>query len=178
MFYTVYSKGLLPTDGGRAVTRIVVSASGTINTLSTDEQGVFHWRLYLVLAPDQSRASTSQSVLFDMVPTNPPVGTLIAASNPAPTSGARVKAELPFETMGGPTVGQLIELFLHKGMDRYKFDDSGSGCVYWVLMGLQHLQDAGLVESQAVESLRAFHDEQSRLSPANHQVPFRRGTFY
>ncbi|KAI0262069.1 hypothetical protein BC834DRAFT_892949 [Gloeopeniophorella convolvens] len=89
-------------------------ASGTMSTLTTDEQGIFHWRLYLILAPDPSPTATgaSQSVLFDMIPTNPPTGTLLVASNPPQTSGARVKIELPLETAGAPTVSRLVDPFV------------------------------------------------------------------
>lgn len=63
-------------------------------------------------------------------------------------------------------------------MNRYKFDDSGSGCLHWLMTGIQHLEDAGLVELGASLRLCAFHHKQVEQHLERHLMPIRRGTFY
>ncbi|OJT12121.1 hypothetical protein TRAPUB_11346 [Trametes pubescens] len=179
----IYDRPLRSIDRQRRVTEILVIASGTINT-TVNEPNVFHWQLYLLLEPDDpmsESATSSQSVLMDMIPTDPPTGTLYLASPAARGLDADPKVELAIATAGSgapPTVQDLIDLFVAKGMDRYKFDDSGSGCLHWLMTGIQHLEDAGLVEPGASESLRTFHREQVKQHPERHPMPIRRGIFY
>ncbi|PIL30505.1 hypothetical protein GSI_07205 [Ganoderma sinense ZZ0214-1] len=175
---TVFSKRLLQDDRERVVARVVVTASGTVSTVKNEPQ-VFHWRLYLVLAPDaRLRPTSSQSVLFDMTPSLPPTGTFIIASKVEALSEARRKIELPLFTTGQPTVARLIHLFLEKGMDRYKFDSTGSGCYYWTMTGVQRLEEAGLIMPGSLKLLLDFHKEQAQLHPERHPLPVRRGEFY
>lgn len=157
-----------------------MTASGTVMT-TVNEPNVFHWQLYLVLdeAPDSPTPNT-KSVLIDMIPANPPTGTMYLSSLSTRGLDAQPKIELAISTSRTrpPTVQQLVNLFLEKGMARYKFDDSGSGCLHWLMTGMQHLEDAGLVEPGASELLRAFHREQVELHPERHPMPIRHGTFY
>ncbi|KAH9855701.1 hypothetical protein C2E23DRAFT_596631 [Lenzites betulinus] len=180
-----YDRPLRPIDRQRRVTEILVIASGTINT-TVNEPNVFHWQLYLLLEPDvptAGSATSSQSVLIDMIPTDPPTGTLYLASQAARGLDADPKVEFAIATATAgsdspPTVQDLIDLFVAKGMNRYKFDDSGSGCLHWLMTGIQHLEDAGLVELGASSRLRAFHHKQVEQHPERHPMPIRRGTFY
>lgn len=80
-----YDRPLHPIDRQWCVTKIVVIASGMINT-TVNEPNVFHWQLYLLLEPDvpmAGSATSSQSVSIDMIPTNPLTGTLYLASQAA-----------------------------------------------------------------------------------------------
>ncbi|KAI0742826.1 hypothetical protein C8Q80DRAFT_1190863 [Daedaleopsis nitida] len=172
---TVYDRPLRQADRQRVVTRIAVTASGTRSTVS-GAPNIFHWRMYLTLAP--SPIGGSQSVLLDMIPTNPPTGCLIIESKDLPGSIATQKIELFILTAGSPTVQQIIDLFTTRGMHRYKFDATGSGCLWWVWTGLGYLEQAGLVEAGTTEKLRKFHHEQCSLHPERHPLPIRQGTFY
>ncbi|KAI0741067.1 hypothetical protein C8Q76DRAFT_853265 [Earliella scabrosa] len=178
---TVYDRSLLDVDRQRVVAQVTVTGSGTLSTVS-GSPNIFHWRLYLCLAPFQSIPPTttqpSQSVLIDMIPANPPTGCMMIASKQDPGSRARVKIELQIATTGSPTVQQIIDLFLAKGMHRYNFDATGSGCLWWVWTGLGYLEQNRLVQAGATEMLRQFHQEQSRLHPERHPVPIRQGRFY
>ncbi|KAI0768719.1 hypothetical protein BD413DRAFT_92515 [Trametes elegans] len=173
---TVYDRLLEHRDKGRVVVRVIVSASGTVSTVP-DAPNVFHWRFYLALAPSTTPGE-SQSVTLDMIPANPPTGCLMISSNPTPASRAGVKIELPLATAGSPTVQEIIDLFKAKGMDRYRFDETGSGCLSWLLTGVDHLEQAGLVDAGASEKLRQFHQEQVALHPERHPMPLRQGKFY
>lgn len=177
----VYDKPLRPEDRQRRILEIIVTASGTVNT-TVNEPNVFHWQLYLVLdeAPNSSAPNT-KSVLIDMIPANPPTGTMYLSSLSTRGLDTQPKIELAMSTSGTPppTVQRrLVDLFLENGMARYKFDDSGSGCLHWLMTGMQHLEDAGIVEPRASERLRAFHGEQVELHPERHPMPIRQGTFY
>ncbi|KAI0668280.1 hypothetical protein C8Q78DRAFT_980585 [Trametes maxima] len=183
MSYTnpnVVDKPLHRTDRSRVVAEILVTASGTINT-SVNEPNVFHWQLYLPLEgslPDSS--PSTQSVLIDMIPANPPTGVMYLASRESRGLQADPKIELPILAASEPppTVQQIVDLLLGKGMDRYKFDESGSGCLHWLMTGVRHLEDAGLVEHGASDKLSTFHREQVKLHPERHPMPIRRGEFY
>ncbi|TBU55875.1 hypothetical protein BD310DRAFT_932695 [Dichomitus squalens] len=175
MAATIYDKALRPVDKDRRVTQITVTAS-LYAPAGSEGVGIFHWRLYLVLGPD--RVSTSRAVLLDMVPTNPPFGTLIIASKDNAHSNALIKIELPIASVDGLTVRQVIDLIVSNRMDRYKFDASGSGCLFWIWNVLQQLQNARLVEDGAVAKLQDFHAEQARLQPGKIPLPLRRGEFY
>ncbi|RDX44339.1 hypothetical protein OH76DRAFT_1359727 [Lentinus brumalis] len=172
---SVYDRLLRPGDKNCVVTTITVTASGTV--ITSDEPNVFHWRMYLGLSmfPVVSR---SKGVLLDMIPTNPPIGTLVVSSKDTASSRAHNKVELSIATVGSPTVAQIVQLFIEKGMHRYNFDDTGSGCLYWTATGIQHLQDARLVESGAVSKLWTFHMDQAARHPGRHPLPVRQGTFY
>ncbi|KAI0355883.1 hypothetical protein OH77DRAFT_1478764 [Trametes cingulata] len=184
MPYTVYDKPLLPADRERTVSTMLVTASGTINT-TVNEPNVFHWQLYLLLSPSESAttattATNTRSVLVDMIPANPPVGTIYVASKDTKGLDAEPKVELPLATAGSPlpTVQQLLDLLIEKGMDRYKFDETGSGCLHWIITAIQNLEEAGVLEEGASEKLREFHREQVELHPERHPMPIRKGTFY
>ncbi|KAI1788479.1 hypothetical protein LXA43DRAFT_1063578 [Ganoderma leucocontextum] len=172
---TVYNKGLRPEDKPRVVTSVVATASGTVST-AKNQPDVFHWRLYLVLAPDAKAAS--KSVLFDMSPTLPPKGTFIITSKSTDTSQAQRKTELPLSTVGQHTVDQLIQLYLQKGMDRFNFDGEGMGCFYWTITGVQHLEAAGMLKPGSHKALEDFYKGQAKLHPERFPLPIQRGAFY
>ncbi|KAJ3484657.1 hypothetical protein NLI96_g5495 [Meripilus lineatus] len=177
---TIYDKPLLQIDKDRVVTHVQVSTSGTVSTV-IDCPNIFHWQYYLILAPrtiTDTNASNSQSILLDMIPANPPTGCLMIASMQSPGTTSPIKAEIEFATIGSPRVGQFIDLFKVKGMDRYTFDDTGSGCLWWLFTGLGYLEQESLVETGATESLHKFHQEQISLHPGRHPVPMRKGKFY
>ncbi len=177
---TVFSKSLLQDDRECVVARVVVTASGSVST-AKDEPHVFHWRLYLALARApglELQASASRSVLFDMIPSLPPTGTLVIASKREEVSRALRKIEMPFPTTGRPTIARFIQLFLEKGMDRYRFDSTGSGCYYWTMTGIQHLEEAGMIMPGSYKLLLNFHKEQAQLHPERHPLPVRQGEFY
>ncbi|CDO77829.1 hypothetical protein BN946_scf184714.g4 [Trametes cinnabarina] len=178
---TVYDKGLVAADKDRVVSGIVVTASGTVST-SPDYPNYFHWRFYLILQPSNTNLhagmSQTHSVVFDMIPTNPPTGCFVITSKPESASTARLKIELPLATVGSPTVKQLIALFMEKGMNRYRFDDTGSGCLWWVTTGVRLLEQAGLLEAGACQKLEHFHHEHAKAHPERHPTPMRKGEFY
>lgn len=174
MSTTVYDKLLLSDDRHCAVTCVTVTASGTVST--SDQLSIFHWRLYLKLTPGSS--NRTQSVLLDMIPANPPNGIFFIPSRSTEGSTARNRVELSVDTVGSPTVQQIITLFLNNKMDRYMFDETSSDCLYWTQVGLQLIQNAGWVEAGACDGLQAFYEEQASLHPGRYWVPIRRGTFY
>nr|VWP00502.1 WW domain-containing protein [Ganoderma boninense] len=175
---TVYNKGLQPADKDRVVERVVATASAPVSA-GKNEKKVFHWRLYLVLAPAaaaQSKPSSTKSILFDMSPTTGGLtGTFIIASKVDAQSRSREKIELQFPTHGHPTVAHFIDLFLEKGMDRYNFNDKGMGCYHWTVTGIQHLEEAGMLTAGSAKSLDNFYKQQG---PQRCPVANEKGQFY
>ncbi|KAI0640046.1 hypothetical protein C8Q77DRAFT_104523 [Trametes polyzona] len=175
---TVYDKAFnSQVDKQRVVTQVVLTATDTVSTVP-DEPSVYHWQFYFPLAPTPGSEHASKSVMIDMIPVNPPTGCMIIASKAESASPAESKIELPIAVVGSPTVEQIIDLFKKNGMDRYEFDATGSGCLWWVWTGLGHLEEAGIVESGATEELRQFHHEQYTAHPERHPMPLRKGRFY
>ncbi|KAI0370628.1 hypothetical protein BV20DRAFT_288977 [Pilatotrama ljubarskyi] len=177
---TVYDKPLLQADRQRTVNSILITASGTINT-TLNEPNVFHWQLYMLLSPSEPAVLTkTQSVVVDMIPANPPVGTVYVASKESTGLDAEPKVELSIATAGSPlpTIQQLLDLLIEKGVDRYMFDETGSGCLHWIITAVEQLEGAGLVEPAASAKLRDFHREQVKQHPERHPMPIRKGTFY
>ncbi len=177
---SVYQRSFNPADRTRQVHSVTVTASGSVNT-STGSSGenYFHWRIYLTLLPaNPPPGSGSQSVLLDMIPTNPPVATLCISSKENAGSTARQKIELELQPLDGLTVGHVIDLFIDNNMHRYKFDSTGSGCLFWTMTAVDLLQQHKYIESQAVDKLNHFHTTQAALHPERHPLPLRQGTFY
>ncbi|TFY68850.1 hypothetical protein EVG20_g3385 [Dentipellis fragilis] len=186
---TVYTKQFNPTDDGRAVSQIIVNASGNIST-AQDLPDIWHWRLHLLLSPDPQDSDRnpnstptrieSRSVVLDMIPAASSTGTMCITSKPTTELHSPNSAELAFAPIPDITitVRRIVDLFLSKGMDRYTYNDRYTGCVLWVRTGIEHLQDAGWVERGAVERLDAFYREQTALQPRNLEEPFGRGVFY
>lgn len=173
---TVYDRDLQPADKDRVITQITVTSSGSVQTVS-DMPNIYHWHLYLLLGAPNG-VSNSQSVLFDMIPTMPPTGTLIISSKITPQSQSPHKIELPIRTVGEPVLSQFIDFFISNRMDRYQFDESGSGCLYWVMVAIEKLENAQMIEAGASSMLRTLHNEQAILHPERHPMPLRKGQYY
>ena len=171
----VFNKFLVPEDRGRVLSSITVTSSGETSTV-VDQPHFWHWDVYLVLEP--SALVKSRSVQLSIIPTNPPVGTLMITSREALGSEEFAKVELSIQVVGTPRVEQVIDLLVEKGMHRYHFDDTGAGCLFWIFVSLQQLADAGFVESSAVVKLREFHREQLSFHPERYPMPLKKGSFY
>ncbi|XP_006459684.1 hypothetical protein AGABI2DRAFT_177536 [Agaricus bisporus var. bisporus H97] len=175
---TIYDKNFNAADKHRIISKFIVTAS---RATSSPINGVnyYHWRFYLQLSQfGSSDISSSKSVVLDMIPTNPPIATLVISSNPHDKSRSPVKIELDIFPAKPLTVGQVIDLFIEKGMHRYTFDATGSGCLFWTATGIHHLHEAKLIEAGAPNKLHTFHMAQANLHPERHPLPMRKGTFY
>ncbi|EIW85704.1 hypothetical protein CONPUDRAFT_150495 [Coniophora puteana RWD-64-598 SS2] len=74
------------------------------------------------------------------------------------------------------TILDVLDFLLDNHMDRYNFNAHGMGCLHWIVIAIQQLQDAGFVEPQAVEMLQAFHAKQLELHPDRHPLPLPKGS--
>ncbi|KIJ89748.1 hypothetical protein K443DRAFT_15821 [Laccaria amethystina LaAM-08-1] len=178
---SIHQAYLHEADKTRCISKIVITASGTVNTgsQSTSEQlNYFHWRIYLVLPATEGTNSENQSVLLDMIPTNPPIGTLIISSKSNAASTARNKIELAIAPSPDLTVGQVIDLFIKNRLHHYKFDESGSGCLYWTITAVDLLEKAQYCEADATQNLHGFHEMHAHAHPERHPLPLRKGQFY
>ncbi|XP_006459682.1 hypothetical protein AGABI2DRAFT_116642 [Agaricus bisporus var. bisporus H97] len=173
---TIYDKNLNAADKNRFISKIVVTASSTVST--TIDGNYYHWRIYLQLSQSDISNSSSKSVILDMIPTNPPTSTLMITSNAYASSNSPAKIEFDIFPAKPLTVGQVIDLFIEKGMHRYTFDATGSGCLFWIMTGIHHLHEANLIEAGAPNKFHTFHMAQANLHPERHPLPLRKGTFY
>ncbi|KAF7797662.1 hypothetical protein EIP86_008862 [Pleurotus ostreatoroseus] len=176
---TVYAKSLNPADKLRPVSALVVTASGTNPTVA-DRPDIWHWWLVAQLASSKDHAESEQevSVTLDMIPANPPTGTMVVKSDgPAlskDVSLAQPETETDFTFLiptiisPPPNLNDLIALILSKGLDRYEFDDTGSGCVHWVVSVLELVEETKWIEEGVTK----------KFVEQYYRTPYHRGTFY
>ncbi|KAJ3542251.1 hypothetical protein NM688_g5991 [Phlebia brevispora] len=174
----VFEKLLKAEDRPRLVTTLRVT--GTIAPDAT----VYHWHIELCLAPTEDGSESndaSRTVVFDMTPTGPgEAGILIVKSN-SDSSTSFVPSdqfELDIQVKERHTVQEYLNFFVNKGMQRYKFDDTGSGCYHWVVTVLAHLESNGWIPQGSLSDLEAFRAEQRKLRPDNIPTPYPKGQFY
>ena len=70
------------------------------------------------------------------------------------------------------TVGDLVELLVKDGRERYEFDEIGVGCRFWVLGVVDLLQNSGILSANDRKLAR---DEGERLWPGDEVSPIDRG---
>ena len=159
-------------DGNRAVTAIVVTGTGTINTTIEDpEKGVYHWYLTLNLAD----TSPPRTVTLDSQPTNYPEATLIIKSQ-APCADPH-KVEVVIPTVNAPTASQIIDYMVSEGMARYVYADGGFGCRWWCRVALQKLEEKGWVEKGAEDRYVAVQKECAEKDPERFPTCLKKGVF-
>ncbi|GLB36841.1 hypothetical protein LshimejAT787_0311280 [Lyophyllum shimeji] len=158
MSTTIYDKGFLQADAERRVASITVSASATTSTV-TGQPNYFHWRFYLVLDPPASPAH-SQSVVLDMMPTNPPKGCLIISSQPTWRSTAQLKIEFPIATVGSPKVGQIIRASRPSSREAPPAPEEG----HFLLSDNGRIAQRQYIITQSILDTLRFHCQPFRVS--------------
>ncbi|EIW85694.1 hypothetical protein CONPUDRAFT_162837 [Coniophora puteana RWD-64-598 SS2] len=194
---TINTANLAKEDEQRIVSEFVVTTLQA-NT-NADNPNIFHWKIFLTLAePEVSANSKRRYAVLDMVPTgmncawtfmdgHPKqdvtswTGTLMVSSEQVSTASlcdGPIHVDLSITPSKNFTVPDVLGLLLDSHMDRYNFNAHGMGCLHWIMITMERLQDTGLVEAQALKRLQAFHAKQLELHPGRHPFPIAKGEFY
>ncbi|KAF9240403.1 hypothetical protein BU15DRAFT_73995 [Melanogaster broomeanus] len=149
---------LSPNTPDYAVGRYILSGS----PVTGDKNSVLHWRIFISCV-SQGRSMTH--VKLDLSPGGDgSTGVLIVNEIPYEISATSVAAVSEVAT-AGITVDGLLDMLKRNGRNRYRFDDSGSGCRFWCRTVLADLENGGLVASGAVERFDAYIVGKNRGNP-------------
>lgn len=125
-----------------------------------------------------AQTPVSKSVLFDMIPALFPVGVLVIQSKNSETSTEMEKVEYIVPVLQYYTIQQYIDLFVANGMQRYRFDSTGSGCMYWVASVFGLLGESGWAPPGHFTGIIEFHKQHAEARPLDFALPLRKGDFY
>lgn len=120
----------------------------------------------------------SKSVLLDMTPSLFPVGVLAIKSELSSNSTAVEKVEYLVPVSQHYTIQQYVDLFIANGMHRYRFDPTGSGCMYWVASVIGLLERSGWTPPGHSAAIFELHARNARAHPLDFAWPRREGVFY
>ncbi|CAE6536659.1 unnamed protein product [Rhizoctonia solani] len=164
---TIFDKQFHKPDRNCSVQQVILSGS-PVNI--EDPNTVLHWHIIL-------RISETQSVLLDM----PPAGVdgrtgILFIQSAAESTAAEIDISAPI--VGEVTVGAIIDLLLRLNRDKYRYDDSGSGCRFWCIVVLGDMEKQGYVASGTVAKFNKQIEGRSQVQPSLYPWPTREGVFY
>ncbi|KIJ08873.1 hypothetical protein PAXINDRAFT_102424 [Paxillus involutus ATCC 200175] len=139
-----------------------------------DKNSILHWRIFVTCLTQDGRSSIT--VRLDMIP-GADAGILTVASIQDDLFASSI-AHVSEAAKGKTTVHELLKMLEQNGRNFYRFDDTGSGCLWWCRMVLGDLDRQALVSGGAVERFDAYHQEKNRGNPKRFPLPIARGTFY
>lgn len=168
MSATTFTRLLQTADKARLIESIVVVGAPVSDAIDS----VLHWQIFAII-------DNTKSVLFDLIPggSDGRTGVLMITSKQGSYDGS-AKATHRVAVSDGITVQQLFDLILRNGRDRYKYDDTGSGCRYWCTVVLGDLEAVGMIEAGSHKSFLQYVADQAAIAPAVFPMPVRQGQFY
>ncbi|KAJ7849993.1 hypothetical protein B0H14DRAFT_3137764 [Mycena olivaceomarginata] len=156
-----------------------VAQISIIGTETSEADGVFHFRMSLVLSDkkvirlDASPAFTDPShmsrgyVLLEYDPELEPAGPAVFT----------VKVAHPEVTLTAAHICKA--LFNDNAQDQYDFNDDGNGCRHWCAVSLDKLAEAGYITSTVGPDFRAYEDqEHAKFGTTRFPMPRIQGSFY
>ncbi|KAF2088506.1 hypothetical protein K490DRAFT_64558 [Saccharata proteae CBS 121410] len=152
------------------------TATGAKEVAATTESRTNHWVLYLIVGGGKG------SLRFDLPSdgAGPSVATLVIRELTYEKSSNEVKT-CTVKMSEGITAGAVLEAIKKRGMDRYKFAQSGQGCRHWNLAVLDMLKKNGFVASHIDEAVDGLHKvwlKDGILAPMDAQTGIVAGKFY
>ncbi|KZT04900.1 uncharacterized protein LAESUDRAFT_246299 [Laetiporus sulphureus 93-53] len=157
-------------DGSSTVTAITLCGTPT----TSDPHSVLHWQILLSL-------SNGFCVLLNMTPGAGPDGMtgtfVIASTSKDALSDPAIEFRFECAAVESFTMEEVISFLREKGMSRFRFDETGSGCRHWCGTVLERLADVGVVDSETRDAFEVCVADQ-RVYNADRYPLLRRGTFY
>ncbi|KAH9838667.1 uncharacterized protein C8Q71DRAFT_752405 [Rhodofomes roseus] len=173
---TLWLRGF--TDEGRTSAVLAITIAGTpVNP--ADPDSVLHWIIYYDIGP-------GRAIKFDMLPGGGPDGMTgclqVVVCDATAARAQELAASFTAETAAPePVTGQrILDLLLDapRRRNRYKYDETGSGCRFWCRTVLEDLEEAGIVPAGSLGSFDEYVLRKSEENPARFPMPTRRGRFY
>jgi hypothetical protein len=167
---TIYARSFNLADKETVVNSIAVYVS-PVNT--GDINSVYHWIVSL-------NTGTPTSVTLDMIPgADSRTGVLMITSHKTKPLLV-ISASFTFQVLraNAVTVGEVLDVLRAQGFDRYRYDDSGSGCRYWCTMVVKELESSKILPAGSKDTFLQYVGEQNAVKPLSMPMPLREGTFY
>ncbi|OBZ76661.1 hypothetical protein A0H81_03300 [Grifola frondosa] len=166
---TTFTRLFNPADRDHVIHKLIIAGS----PVAPGSNSILHWRIYAVI---HKRAS----VLFDFIPGGADGRTgVLAVKSVDYEVTFSAAAMFSVAMIKQITASALLDFFTYHKLDRYKFDDTGSGCLYWCCVALSKLEAAGAVPAGSVQRFEAYMAQLNAGNPARFPLPSRhRGTFY
>ena len=156
---------------------VSISIAGS-PTIEDQPDSVLHYRLFLSI-------DDNTSVIIDPIPSATDQDlrqTIFTISSPPDIDSIQKGwvAFRTFETLCRVTPEQVLGYLVDKGLHRYRFDETFSGCRYWCDKAVECLEAQGAVAEGSAATFET-HIEQlgkSLNQEARYPVPVRKGSFY
>ena len=167
---TLYLRSYRENEHGKRIpTSILITATTAQST--TSDTNVFHWHIYF--------SFDGQSVLFDIIPgADLRTGVLMVMSQEVPRTTCLDALEYVAQPTSQYTIQNYIKFFIDNRLDKYIYDESGSGCRWWCTTVLGKLEEAGLVSSGTKASFLSWVADQAQQLPLKIPMLVRKGEFY
>ncbi|KAG8996808.1 hypothetical protein FRB94_001346 [Tulasnella sp. JGI-2019a] len=140
-----------------------------------DPESLYHWSMSLYVNPEKG-------VTLDILPAGVDgrTGVLVISSKleGMPTHDLNRTVTLNIGK-DNTTVQDIIQAILDNKRDRYRYDDTGSGCRFWVGTVIEDLEREGRLSGNSLERFLMFVSELYEAEGENRvPMPPRTGVFY
>lgn len=163
-----------------------------VDTMSTTEDAtVYHWfiraRIKQNSGKDGDEDISATVVVFNIVPgADGRTGVLIVTSESANTpnsdSNSEKKIIYSVKLSSSPSeqikISTLLNLLLTNELDKYIYDELGSGCRWWCTVVLQVAESEGVIEKGSLDGFEKFVERTREENPLRVPMPIRKGRFY
>lgn len=146
---TTFTKFFNKADASLVVTHIVACASPIS---PEDPKSRYHWFLSLAITPETG-------VKLDILPVSADgrTGVIVITSRPEDMPKLETDRTFPMSVIQGQiTVQELIDLIKRHKRDRYIYDDTGSGCRYWLSHVIEDFMAEKVVAEGTSDALQEY----------------------
>lgn len=156
---------------------VSISIAGS-PTIQDQADSVLHYQLFLSI-------DDKFSVIIDPIPSATDQDqrqTIFTISSPSNTEDKRQGwvAFRSFDTLRQVSPEQVLDYLVDKGLHRYRFDETFSGCRYWCDKALECLEAEGILAEGSAASFETYIEQLGKNlnQEARYPVPVRKGSFY
>lgn len=156
-------------DRARLVQQVVLTGTPVDSRF---ENSVSHWRIFLKL-------TENHLVIIEMAPgggADLRTGLLFVKTENA-TSLSKDDTSISLPIMNPFSVTSVLDLIIRHGRERYRYDETISGCRFWCMTVLGDMEAEGYVADGAVEHFKREIDKLNSLNPDRFPLPTRKGEF-
>ncbi|KIJ41328.1 hypothetical protein M422DRAFT_48783 [Sphaerobolus stellatus SS14] len=140
----------------------------------------YHWRVFLQVKEPDTTEPTMKAVILNMIPGADAVTSVLMSSSVDVPAITGDKVEYSIQPSEEITVGKLREYITDNDFDKYRFDDTGSGCRWWCAIVLGHLEKKlRVIPAGAYTEFERKVEALFKTVPSGRiPMPIRKGEFY
>ncbi|PSS37219.1 hypothetical protein PHLCEN_2v940 [Hermanssonia centrifuga] len=151
--HTIESEKLYSRHWNQTMSEIVVSGIPSEMREQGTGRQLIHWRVQATLIfPSTSEllspgSNTVQCAIFDTVMAKDTGEVVIEIFSKRYRISQQSQAHPNFPLLDGVnlTPRGLLAIIQEKGLDKYKYNGEGSGCLYWCTQVIRHLEEVGII---------------------------------